>query len=93
LNVTQVVEDGVLVPSTCELSSKYPFAVSLNVGWLAVLVSACDGKKPAAALLDEMKQRGVMPPDAPESQFLRDLRTLISCGFLEIEQFPLPKKK
>ena len=43
------VESGQLVPATVELSSDFPFVVALRGGWLAVLVSACNGTKTAAA--------------------------------------------
>ncbi len=92
LNVAHVVENGALVPHTFELSSTFPFAVGLSGGWLAVLVDACDGKTTSAGLLAELQRRQVIPADLPEAQFLRDLRALISCGFLEIDSFPLPRK-
>ena len=86
LNVTHTVEKGALVPSRFELRSDYPFAVSLEGGgWLAVGVSACDGQKTAGEIFVELKQRDAIPSEIPEPQFLRDLRVLISCGFLEVD--------
>ena len=61
-------------------------------GWLAVIVSACDGQKTAAEIFAEMKQREAIPSETPEPQFLRDLRALIACGFLELDEFRLPVK-
>ena len=40
-----------------------------------------------------MKQREAIPAETPEPQFLRDLRALISCGFLELDEFRLPAKQ
>jgi methylase of polypeptide subunit release factors len=93
LNVAHVVDNGALVPSRFELSSEFPFAVGLSGGWLAVLAHACDGKRTAVELLAELRQRDVIPAGTPEAQFLRDLRALISCGFLEIEEFAPPQKR
>ena len=93
LNVTHAVENGALVPSRFELRSEFPFAVALvGGGWLAVVVSACDGQKTAGEIFAEMRQREAIPSETPEAQFLRDLRALISCGFLELDEFPLPAK-
>jgi len=92
LHVSHVVEDGRLVPSTFELASEFPFAVKLAGGWLAMLAAACDGRKTTVDLLAELQQREIIPADTPESQFLLDIHKLISCGFLEIDEFPLPRK-
>ena len=93
LDVTHTVEKGTLVPSRFELRSDFPFAVALaSGGWLPLAVSACDGRKTAGEIFAEMKQREVIPPETPEPQFLRDLRVLISCGFLELDEFRLVEK-
>jgi SAM-dependent methyltransferase len=93
LNVAHTVENGVLVPSRFELRSDFPFTVALAAGgWLTVAVSACDGQKTAGEIFEEMKQREAIPSETPEPQFLRDLRALISCGFLELDEFRLPEK-
>jgi methylase of polypeptide subunit release factors len=93
LNVEHAVENGALVPTRFELRSDFPFSVALvGGGWLAVAVSACDGQKTAGEILAEMKQREAIPSETPEPQFLRDLRALISCGFLELDEFQLPEK-
>jgi len=93
LNVTHAVEKGTLVPSRFELRSDFPFAVALaGGGWLAAAVSACDGRKTAGEIFAEMKQREAIPPETPEPQFLRDLRVLISCGFLELDELRLREK-
>ena len=94
LNVAHAVENGALVPSRFELRSDFPFSVALaGGGWLAVAVSACDGQKTAEEIFAEMKQREAIPDETPEPQFLRDLRALISCGFLELDEFRLPAKQ
>jgi methylase of polypeptide subunit release factors len=93
LTVAHTVENRSLVPSNFQLSSAFPFAVSLSGGWLAVLAGACDGTKTVAGIMSELQQGQIIPPETPESQFLRDMRSLISCGFLEIEEFPLPQCK
>jgi carbamoyltransferase len=92
LNVEHVVQKGQLVPSRFELASEFPFMVKLAGGWLAVLAGACDGTKTSAGLLAELQQQEVIPADMPESQFLRDLRMLIACGFLELDEFRLPRQ-
>jgi hypothetical protein len=93
LNVAHTVENGALVPARFELRSEFPFTVALAGGaWLAVAVSSCDGKRTASEIFAQMKQQQTIPAETPEPQFLRDLRALISCGFLELDEFRLPVK-
>src|SRR5262249_18531456 len=93
LNVTHEVENGALVASRFELRSEFPFSVSLaGRRWVAVVGGACGGQKTAGEIFAEMKQREAIPSETPEPQFLRDLRALIACGFLELDEFRLPMK-
>lgn len=51
----------------------------------AAVFMACDGRLTGRKLLQDLKQRGLVPDDAPESDFAGFLKRLVEYGLLEVE--------
>jgi methylase of polypeptide subunit release factors len=93
LHVTHSVHEAALVPSRFELKSDYPFAVSLLCPpWIAATAAACDGSHRVSDLWDQMRQRNAIDPAISQQQFVEGLRALLTHGFLEVAEFPLPRR-
>jgi methylase of polypeptide subunit release factors len=91
LHVTHTPQDGSLIPSRFELRSTYPLAAEASIEpWVAVLIGACDGRHSGRELFASLKQQEVIASSMSESEFADVLRLLISNGFLEHEEYPLP---
>jgi hypothetical protein len=87
LQVTHTVFEGSLAPSQFELRSDYPFAVSMPCPpWVAEVAAACDGSRRVADLWEQ----NASSAGVSKEQFVAGMRSLLSHGFLEVEEFRLP---
>lgn len=94
LGVTHRWEKGGLAPAGFVLSTDYPFDTDCELeSWAAKLISACDGRSTLRDLFDIARSNALLPEKADFAEFSDYLRTLISGGFLEIQEFPLPRRK
>lgn len=91
LRLAHTMNHGAWVADGCVLASETPFAVEASgPAWIATLVARCDGQRTTRDHLLFLKESGAVPPDAPESEFVKLVRALIAGGFLEVADFPLP---
>jgi methylase of polypeptide subunit release factors len=91
LRLTHRMQGRDWVADECMLAAAAPFAVEAKCPvWTATLVSHCDGDRSTRELLRLLKESGAVPPEAPESEFVKLVRALVSGGFLQIPDFPLP---
>jgi SAM-dependent methyltransferase len=94
LQVTHTVHHAALVPSRFELTSDYPFAVSLQCpSWAAKAAAACDGSRRVIDMMEQMRQQNAIDESISQQQFVAGVRSLLSHGFLELDEFPLPVRK
>ncbi|HWQ53385.1 MAG TPA: class I SAM-dependent methyltransferase [Bryobacteraceae bacterium] len=85
------VYDGRLVPETCTLVTGYPFDSECACRpQIAQVVAGCDGTATGLQYFEECVARKLVPPDLPPAEFARTLAAMISAGFLELDEFPLP---
>ena len=92
LLVTHIGKDAELLPSEFQLRSAYPFDNQATIEpWVAVVIGGCDGTRTGRELYAQMRDQEVISSDLPELKFSGVLRQLISAGFLELEEFPLPR--
>ena len=93
LRVTHTVEDRALTPTRFELEAGYPFHMeAVCPNWLAVVAGACDGKTTVQEVYADMKRQEVIHPAMTMEQFVGNIRTLVTHGVLELDEFPLPKR-
>ena len=93
LHVTHRVQDLELAPREFRLEATYPFTVECRIEpWTAYLIPRCDGKTTVRELLAWLKENELVRKDAPEEEFADLLRSLVSGGFLELEEFRLPAR-
>jgi SAM-dependent methyltransferase len=93
LQVTHRLVDRELVPSEFRVKSDYPFVSDANISpWLAAVIGNCDGDRTAMDIYAEMQAQKDVAPQMSAHEFAGYLRLMISHGFLEMEQFPLPVK-
>jgi methylase of polypeptide subunit release factors len=89
--VRHVLRDGEISAENFTLSIEQPFATDCKVqAWMAVLLPRCDGKTTVHDLFELAKQNGWIVSETPAEEFSRLLATLISGGFLQMEDFRLP---
>ncbi|MGJ5817096.1 methyltransferase [Paludibaculum fermentans] len=89
--VHQPGESG-LEPVEFELKTKYPLVSSAIIEpWLAVLVGMCDGQMTTGEIYSQLHAQEVIHESMPYEDLCQVVRLLISNGFLELEQFPLPR--
>jgi len=89
--VRHVLRGGEISQESFTLTLEQPFAMDCKVQpWMAALLPLCDGKTTVAELFETAKQNGWIVPETPPDEFCRLLATLISGGFLQLEEFKLP---
>jgi hypothetical protein len=92
LLVTHCLQDGGLTPSEFVLRSGYPFQSEAKIEpWVAGLVGSCNGILTAREIYLYLKTQEAISLEMQEEEFARVLRLLISAGFLELPEFPLPQ--
>jgi methylase of polypeptide subunit release factors len=69
----------------CFLVTQVPFVADASCppGY-ATLFMACDGQVTGRDLLQQLKEQGLVPDDAPETEFAEVLKRLIEHGLLEV---------
>jgi SAM-dependent methyltransferase len=93
LVVTHRLIDGELRPSEFRVRSDYPFLSDANVSpWLAAVIGCCNGAEPVKDIYARMMLEQAMVPEMSSSQFAAYLTLLVSYGFLELPEYPLPVK-
>jgi methylase of polypeptide subunit release factors len=91
LQVTHKPQDGALTPVAFELRCAYPLSAEASVEpWIAMVLGACDGSSTAREVLASLKEQQVIDEEFSEAGFTDMLRVLVSNGFLEHPEFPLP---
>ncbi|WP_321470278.1 methyltransferase [uncultured Paludibaculum sp.] len=94
LQVTHKPGESGLEPSEFKLKSSYPFVFTANVEpWLAVLVGMCAGQLTTGEIFDQLQAQDVVDAGLTFEEFCDVVRLLISNGFLELGQFPLPRQE
>jgi len=59
--------------------------------WVAAVVSACNGSRRCVDIFEGLQQQNVIDPAVTKEQFAGSVRSLIAHGFVEVEQFRLPR--
>ena len=94
LHTTYRLNEGDLVPQDFTLHADDPFSMNCKVeAWVSYLIPLCDGKKTVREIFAASKAHGLIHAEAPAAEFAELLCTLISGGFLEVAEFPLPDPK
>ena len=93
LQVTHGVQELEFAPQEFRIETTYPFTVECKIEpWTAYLIPRCDGKTTVRELLAWLKENALVGAGAPEEEFADFLRGLVSGGFLEMEEFRLPRR-
>jgi SAM-dependent methyltransferase len=93
LLVTHTLQDAGLMPSDFLLRSSYPLQSEARIEpWVAGLVGSCNGILTAHEIYLDLKRQEAIASEMPEEEFARVVRLLISAGFLEFPDFPLPEQ-
>ena len=91
LRLVHRIRDGRWVVDKCWVATHLPFALEAACPvWAGALVAQCDGTATVREHLQHLKEKGAVPPEASEEQFVAMVRKMIAGGFLEVEGFPLP---
>jgi methylase of polypeptide subunit release factors len=89
--VRHILRDGEFSQESFTLTLERPFAMDCKAQpWMAALLPLCDGKTTVGELFETAKQNGWIVPGTPPEEFCRLLATLISGGFLQVEEARLP---
>lgn len=92
LQVTHTPQEGGLLPAEFLVRSAYPFESEAKIEpWVAGLIGSCDGMRSAREILEELQRQEVVSAGMDEAEFAGVLRLLISAGFVELSDFPLPE--
>ena len=91
LRVTHRVRNERLVPEECTLLTTYPFDTEcVCQPWIAQVVSGCDGRVTGWDHFANCLRQKVLRPECAPADFARVLCGMVSGGFLELPEFPLP---
>ena len=91
MRLSHVQRDGEWLVDECRLTTSFPFVVeAVCPPWVGTLLARADGGPTTLDHLDFLKRGGALPPDAPEAEFARLVRSLVAGGFLEVPEHPLP---
>jgi hypothetical protein len=94
LLLAHAMQSGTWMADGCTLTTEWPFAVEARCPvWTASLTARCDGRRSSRNHLQLLKESGAVPSDASEQEFAKLIRALISGGFLELAEFPLPQSE
>ena len=87
------VQEGDWAMRDCTLTTTLPFATEADSPtWYARFLPWCTGAVTARDHLLRLKALGEVPADASEDDFASMLGQLVDCGFLELDEFPLPRR-
>lgn len=86
LHVVSTLQGEDWIPADYTLKTDYPFSMECKAApWLAYLLGKCDGVKTGRTLLRELEDNDVIFRGTPPEEFADALQTLVSGGFLRIE--------
>lgn len=92
LQAVHHIEHGEFTPVSLALETDYPFSMECKVQpWMPVMVARCDGNSTVEELFDACRQDGLIHAETPVAEFVRLVRTFIAGGFLQVDEFPLPR--
>jgi SAM-dependent methyltransferase len=87
------VRNGDWAMHDCTLLTTQPFATEADSPtWYARFLPWCDGEVTGREHLERLKSLGEVPAEASEDDFASMLGQLVDCGFLELDEFPLPRR-
>jgi hypothetical protein len=82
---------GQWVLDRCFLVTQAPFIADASCPpSYATLFMACDGRVTGRDLLQQLKEQGLVPDDAPEAEFAEVLKRLVEHGLIEVDGIPEP---
>ena len=91
LTVTHSVSERKLLISQFELLNEYPFGVVVPCpAWVGLMMNLCDGVRTTREICAGLQER--IGPELTEAGFVTDLKEMITRGFLELDEFPLPSR-
>ena len=91
VRIVQKVRQGRLAVDECTLATAYPFEMEcICQPWIAQAVAGCTGEATGREHFAEGVRRRVLPAESEEPDFARVLCGMVSGGFLELPEFPLP---
>ena len=91
LRITHRPQDGELQPAGALLVTEYPFSLECNVpAWTGYVLSFADGSRTVREIYEQCRERRFVHPETPAEEFAGYVGTLISGGFLELKERPLP---
>ncbi|QOY88432.1 methyltransferase [Paludibaculum fermentans] len=94
LHVVHKPGESGLEPSEFTLKAKYPFVfTAVAEPWLAVLIGMCNGQMTTGQIYEQLLAQDVVEASLTFEDLCQVVRLLISNGFLELEQFPLPRRE
>ncbi len=93
LSVTHEEQNGQLFPVEFRMRVKHPLVSDARVEpWVAALIGACDGTRSGMELFGYLREQDVIAENMEFGEFAGVLRLLLESGFLEIEEFALPRE-
>jgi SAM-dependent methyltransferase len=93
LHTVHRMKEGDLAPEEFSLHAEYPFSIDCRVQpWMGFLLPQCDGKLSVRELLEFCKENHFVRPETPLGEFIKLLMVFVAGGFLEVEEFKLPKQ-
>jgi methylase of polypeptide subunit release factors len=88
LKLAHRMDAGAWTPDECLLTTATPFGLEAKCPlWTPTLLARCDGQRTCREHLEFLKETGAVPQDAPETEFVKLIRSLIAGGFLELAEF------
>ena len=91
LRVVHEMRDREWMPAEYRVGAESPFISTADCpAWGAALIARCTGDLTVEQHFAALKEAGALPEDAPLGEFLDLVRSLITAGFVEAEEFPLP---
>jgi hypothetical protein len=91
LRVGHRVHDGRFAAEEFTLQTSRPFDSTLQCqGWLAQIVSECDGVKTWREHFAAAREAGIVDSEDSEAEFAQVLRPLVSAGILWLADRPIP---
>jgi SAM-dependent methyltransferase len=92
LRIVHRVHEGRFAGEEFTLRSTKPFESSVRCsGWLAQIVSECDGVKTWREHFSTVQEAGAAAPEETAEDFALVLRTFVSAGVLQVPDWPLPE--
>ena len=91
LHVLHRLREGRFAPEAFAIEAKAPFVSELRCpGWMAGLISRCDGIQSWGQHFAAARQEKLIDPDTPAEEFAALLGMLVGQGILRIRERPFP---